>query len=282
MARNDTGDQECGRVGRTGRRALSGLAVLVAGLLLGTTAAYALPLPDGSWILGSSRISAGGPGPLLPSPARGPRGSSGDGPARSRTAPGFTPGSTPGTAVGAGVPPFPGPPVQPPAALAVPQPPPAPAPSPPPPAAPAGPGPGGAFPVPGQESWVSIPRLGIALAVFGGGQSVIDRGVVTHYDPPAGPRPVRAGQAGTYWLAAHHVTHGAPFLHLPDVRPGDLVVVTPADGSPAVRYRITSLGVVGVVVPTTTVYGTDPTSPRLLLQTCEGSSQRLLVHGVLA
>jgi sortase (surface protein transpeptidase) len=129
---------------------------------------------------------------------------------------------------------------------------------------------------------VSIPAIGLNLPVFPGGQSVIDEGVVTHFWAPGWRPPVAAGQAGTYWLAAHHVTHGAPFLNLPSVRPGDLVIITPAHGGPVVRYVITSLQVVGTTVAFTTVYGTDTTTPRLLLQTCEGSAYRLLVHGVLA
>jgi hypothetical protein len=137
-------------------------------------------------------------------------------------------------------------------------------------------------PAPGQQAWISIPAIGLNLAVFAGGQSVIDEGVVTHFWAPGWRPPVAPGQPGTYWLAAHHVTHGAPFLNLPSVRPGDVVVITPVGGAPAVRYVVTSLQVVGTVVPFTTVYGPDTTTPRLLLQTCEGGAYRLLVHGVLA
>jgi len=148
--------------------------------------------------------------------------------------------------------------------------------------APRGPGPGGAFPVAGQEGWVVIPRIGLAVAVFEGGQSVIDRGVAAHYDGPGWRPPVAAGQGGTYWLAAHHVTHGAPFLRVPDLRAGDVVEIVPASGAPTVTYRVTSVEVVGVTASYLTVYGPDTTTPRLLLQTCEGDSARLLVHGVLA
>ena len=137
-------------------------------------------------------------------------------------------------------------------------------------------------PSPGQEAWLSIPAIGLNLPVFAGGQSVIDEGVVTHFWAPGWRPAVAPGQPGTYWLAAHHVTHGAPFLNLPAVRPGDLVIITPVTGGPVIRYVITSLQVVGTVVPFTTVYGTDTTTPRLLLQTCEGGAYRLLVHGVLA
>jgi LPXTG-site transpeptidase (sortase) family protein len=134
--------------------------------------------------------------------------------------------------------------------------------------------------LPGQESWVGIPSIGLDLPVFFGGQATIDRGVVTHYDGSGWRPPVGAGQAGTYWLAAHHVTHGAPFRNLPSVRPGDIVTITPVGGGPVVRYKITSIERVPVTVSFATVYGTDTTTARLLLQTCEGTASRLLVHGV--
>ncbi len=137
-------------------------------------------------------------------------------------------------------------------------------------------------PAPGQEAWISIPAIGLNLPVFAGGQSVIDEGVVTHFWAAGWRPPVAPGQPGTYWLAAHHVTHGAPFLNLPSVRPGELVIITPVRGGAPVRYVITSMQVVGTTVPYATVYGPDTTTPRLLLQTCEGDAYRLLVHGVLA
>jgi hypothetical protein len=132
---------------------------------------------------------------------------------------------------------------------------------------------------PGQEAWLSIPSIGLTAPVFAGGQATIDRGVVTHYSGPGWRPPVGPGQAGTYWLAAHHVTHGAPFLNLPAISPGAVVVITPLHG-PIVRYLITSAQVVGTSADYTTVYGPDSTTPRLLLQTCEGGAYRLLVHGV--
>jgi sortase A len=42
--------------------------------------------------------------------------------------------------------------------------------------------------------------------------------------PGTGP-----GQIGNFALAAHRVTHGEPFRHLPDLRPGDEVIVETAD-----------------------------------------------------
>lgn len=130
-----------------------------------------------------------------------------------------------------------------------------------------------------QEATVVIPAIGLTLPVVRGGQSVIDRGVAAHYDGPGWRPPVDAGRPGTYWLAAHHSTHGSPFANLPSVRPGNLVnVIT---GGHTYTYTVTSTQVVGVTVERTTVYGTDSTTARILLQTCEGAEARLLVHGVL-
>jgi LPXTG-site transpeptidase (sortase) family protein len=127
---------------------------------------------------------------------------------------------------------------------------------------------------------VSIPSIGLDLPVFFGGQATIDRGVVTHYDGSGWRPPVAVGQPGTYWLAAHHLTHGAPFRNLPSVRPGEIVTITPVGRGPVVRYEITSVQLVPVVVSFATVYGPDTTTARLLLQTCEGAASRVLVHGV--
>jgi LPXTG-site transpeptidase (sortase) family protein len=134
--------------------------------------------------------------------------------------------------------------------------------------------------MPGQEATVEIPSLGISLPVVSGGQDVIDRGVAAHYEgknlrPPIGP-----GQPGTYWLAAHNATHGAPFGNLHAVANGAEVRIIGQDGT-VFTYRITSRDLVGTTTTLATVYGVDATVPSILLQTCEGAAQRLLVHGVL-
>lgn len=43
------------------------------------------------------------------------------------------------------------------------------------------------------------------------------------------PRTAAVGEVGNYVLAAHRVTHGEPFRDLPDLRPGDEVVVQTAE-----------------------------------------------------
>jgi sortase A len=42
------------------------------------------------------------------------------------------------------------------------------------------------------------------------------------------PDSVDPGQVGNYAIAAHRVTHGEPLRHMPDLRPGDQVIVETA------------------------------------------------------
>ena len=130
-----------------------------------------------------------------------------------------------------------------------------------------------------EEATVSIPRLGIDLPVVEGGQSVIDEGVVAHYVGAGWLAPVPAGAPGTYWLAAHHVTHGGPFDALPNIKIGDEVVVN--TGSHTFVYTVTATQVVGVYAGYGPVYGTDPSARTILLQTCLNETDRFLVHGIL-
>jgi LPXTG-site transpeptidase (sortase) family protein len=120
----------------------------------------------------------------------------------------------------------------------------------------------------------------MSLPVHMGGQEVIDQGVVTHYSGPVSRPPVSVGEAGTYWLAGHQSTHGKPFARLPEAAVGDQVVVTSRPGV-SFTYTVTSRQIVGTKAPRTTLYGTDPSARRILLQTCLGSTRRLLVHGTL-
>ncbi|HLY82115.1 MAG TPA: sortase [Acidimicrobiales bacterium] len=126
---------------------------------------------------------------------------------------------------------------------------------------------------------MSIPSLGLGQAVVPGGQQTIDRGVVTHYSGPGWRPPVAAGAPGTYWLAAHHSTHGAPFAALPNIKVGALILID-AVGAPEIRYQVTSVETVGTTASYSTVYGPDSTTSRILLQTCEGDAYRMLVHGI--
>jgi sortase A len=79
-------------------------------------------------------------------------------------------------------------------------------------------------PVPKGEATalVRIPALGkdYVVPVFEGtDDGVLARGY-GHFESAAGP-----GEVGNYALAAHRITHGEPLRRMPDLRPGDRVVV---------------------------------------------------------
>ena len=72
------------------------------------------------------------------------------------------------------------------------------------------------------QAIVRIPRFGPDYAVpvlQGTSESVLAAGF-GHYDGTA-----RAGGVGNYALAGHRVTHGEPLRDMPDLQPGDRVVV---------------------------------------------------------
>ena len=131
----------------------------------------------------------------------------------------------------------------------------------------------------GAEAILAIASVGIELPVVLGGQAVIDQGLVAHYTAPGWEEPVAAGARGTYWLAAHATTHGAPFRSLPDVTVGAEIRLNTADQS--FVYTVTSMQVTGLWPGDDLMYGTDPTASIILLQTCIDDRRRLLVHGTL-
>jgi sortase A len=74
----------------------------------------------------------------------------------------------------------------------------------------------------GAEALIRIPRFGSDYVVpvqRGVGDDVLAEGF-GHFTQSAGP-----GQVGNYALAAHRVTHGEPLRNMPDLRPGDKVIV---------------------------------------------------------
>jgi LPXTG-site transpeptidase (sortase) family protein len=131
----------------------------------------------------------------------------------------------------------------------------------------------------GVEALVSIVSVGIDQPIVLGGQAVIDRGVVAHYTAPGWEAAVAPGAPGTYWLAAHHESHGRPFAALPDVAVGAEIRVT-TRGQTFV-YTVTAMEVVGLQPGDEAVYGSDPNAAVILLQTCIDNTRRLLVHGTL-
>ncbi|MFL6107838.1 MAG: class E sortase [Marmoricola sp.] len=74
------------------------------------------------------------------------------------------------------------------------------------------------------DALIRIPRFGkkYVVPVLEGTDkaTVLDKGAFGHFTDTAGP-----GQVGNYALAAHRVTHGQPLRRMPDLRPGDKVIV---------------------------------------------------------
>ena len=74
------------------------------------------------------------------------------------------------------------------------------------------------------DALIRIPKFGkkYVVPVLEGTDkgSILDKGVFGHFEDTAGP-----GQVGNYALAAHRVTHGQPLRRMPELRPGDLVIV---------------------------------------------------------
>lgn len=76
------------------------------------------------------------------------------------------------------------------------------------------------------EALIQIPRFGddyVMPVQRGVGDQVLSEGF-GHFEGAAAP-----GERGNYALAAHRVTHGEPLRKMPELRPGDEVVVTTRD-----------------------------------------------------
>jgi sortase A len=72
------------------------------------------------------------------------------------------------------------------------------------------------------QALVKIPRFGknnIVPVYAGVSEGVLARGF-GHYDHTASP-----GQIGNYAIAGHRITHGQPLRDMPELRPGDKVIV---------------------------------------------------------
>jgi len=81
----------------------------------------------------------------------------------------------------------------------------------------------------GQASaLIRIPRFGkkyVVPVLEGVSQDVLAKGF-GHFEETADP-----GAVGNYALAGHRVTHGEPLRHMPDLRPGDEVIVETVDAT---------------------------------------------------
>jgi sortase A len=77
--------------------------------------------------------------------------------------------------------------------------------------------------LPGEAiALVRIPRFGddyVVPVLEGVGEHELERGL-GHF-----PRTADPGERGNFALAGHRITHGEPLRNMPDLRPGDLVLV---------------------------------------------------------
>lgn len=67
-----------------------------------------------------------------------------------------------------------------------------------------------------------VPRFGddYAIPILAGTSDAVLSSGIGHFDDTAGP-----GQKGNFALAAHRITHGEPFRRMPELAPGDEVIV---------------------------------------------------------
>lgn len=99
---------------------------------------------------------------------------------------------------------------------------------------------------------IKVPRFGddyVVPVLEGTSDKVLASGF-GHFEGSAGP-----GKVGNYALAAHRVTHGEPLRDMPDLRPGDEVIVETARTT--YTYQLTSGGA-SLEVPFTAGWVVDP------------------------
>lgn len=119
---------------------------------------------------------------------------------------------------------------------------------------------------------VRIPRFGRSYVVpvlEGTSPDILAKGF-GHFPKSADP-----GEVGNYALAAHRVTHGEPLRHLPQMRPGDEVVVETVDTT--FTYRLDT-DPRRLVIPFTGTWVLDPLpkNPDGGLQPAQRAGQRLI------
>ena len=119
---------------------------------------------------------------------------------------------------------------------------------------------------------VRIPRFGkdYEVPILEGTSSTVLATGFGHYEKSAD-----AGQVGNFAIAAHRVTHGQPLRDMPDLRPGDLVMVDTARTT--YTYRLTTGGD-DLVVPFTAGWVLDPvpTNPDGGVQPPQHRGERLI------
>ncbi len=119
---------------------------------------------------------------------------------------------------------------------------------------------------------LQIPKIGLSQYVVSG----TDDGDLAkgpgHYTGTAEP-----GQAGNVAIAGHRTTHGAPFNHLNNLAPGDLIFLTDLNGQ-RLTYAVAQAPY--VVPPSNIAVLNDFGDNRLTLTTCNpefSATQRLIV-----
>lgn len=119
---------------------------------------------------------------------------------------------------------------------------------------------------------VRIPRFGDdwEMPVLAGTDDDVLAAGVGHFEGTAGP-----GERGNHVLAGHRITHGEPFRDLPELQPGDTVVVeTRTD---RYTYALDTAGdALSVPFTDTWVLDTVPTHPDDGVQPDQRAGQRLL------
>ncbi len=104
----------------------------------------------------------------------------------------------------------------------------------------------------GAEALIRIPAFGKSYVMpvqEGVGDAVLAEGY-GHFSDTAMP-----GQKGNYALAAHRVTHGEPLRNMPELRPGDKVIVETRKAT--YTYRLDT-NPNDLIVPFTGIWVTDP------------------------
>lgn len=119
---------------------------------------------------------------------------------------------------------------------------------------------------------IRIPKFGkkyVVPVIEGTSQSVLAKGY-GHFEETADP-----GEVGNYALAAHRVTHGEPLRDMPDLRPGDKVIVETVDMT--YTYRLDT-NPNDLVIPFTGIWVLDalPTNPDGGVQPEQKKGQRLI------
>jgi sortase A len=99
---------------------------------------------------------------------------------------------------------------------------------------------------------IRIPKFGksyVIPVIEGTSQEVLAKGF-GHFADTADP-----GQVGNYALAGHRITHGEPLRRMPDLRPGDKVIVETAD---ATYTYVLDTDPNDLVIPFTGIWVLDP------------------------